>query len=138
MNAIGKYLAKSDFDIVLLEEVWTNEDFELLKMLCSNVYPFSHFFDHGIIGSGTCIFTKYRLKNANFHEFAMNLGLAQRAQEAAFHQPRGEQHQREAHVPENNHAQLRRRQVHRGRIELLPACRPRRARATDVRERCAP
>ena len=72
MNAIGKYLAESDFDIVLLEEVWCHEDFELLQMLCSNVYPFSHFFDHGIIGSGTCIFTKYRLKNANFHEFAMN------------------------------------------------------------------
>ena len=72
MKAIGKYLAESDFDIVLLEEVWTREDFELLKIMCSNVYPFSHFFDHGIIGSGTCIFTKYRLKNANFHEFAMN------------------------------------------------------------------
>ena len=41
MNAIGKYLAESDFDIVLLEEVWTHEDFELLQMLCSNVYPFS-------------------------------------------------------------------------------------------------
>ena len=72
MTAIGKYLAESDFDIVLLEEVWTHEDFETLKRLCSNVYPFSHFFDHGIIGSGTCIFTKYRLKNANFHEFTMN------------------------------------------------------------------
>ena len=72
MTAIGKYLAESDFDIVLLEEVWTHEDFETLKRLCSSVYPFSHFFDHGIIGSGTCIFTKYRLKNANFHEFTMN------------------------------------------------------------------
>ena len=72
MNAIGKYLAESDFDIVLLEEVWTHEDFLLLQMLCGSVYPFSHFFDQGIIGSGTCIFTKYRLKNANFHEFAMN------------------------------------------------------------------
>ena len=32
MKAIGKYLAESDFDIVLLEEVWTHEDFELLKI----------------------------------------------------------------------------------------------------------
>ena len=59
MNAIGKYLAESDFDIVLLQEVWTNEDFLLLQCLCSRTYPFSHFFDQGIIGSGTCLFCKY-------------------------------------------------------------------------------
>lgn len=72
MNAIGNYLSESDFDIVLLQEVWCEEDFELLQMMCRNVYPFSMFFDQGIIGSGTCIFTKYKLRNANFHEFAMN------------------------------------------------------------------
>ena len=72
MKAIGEYLAETSYDIVLLEEVWCEEDFQLIKILCQGSYPYSHFFDQGIIGSGTCIFTKYRLANANFHEFAMN------------------------------------------------------------------
>ena len=36
MNAIRKYLAESDFDIVVLEEVQTHEDFELF--VCLFVY----------------------------------------------------------------------------------------------------
>ena len=72
MQAIGTYLKDSEFDIVLLQEVWCDEDFELIRAMIAHVYPHCHFFDQGIIGSGTCIFTKYPLRNANFHEFSMN------------------------------------------------------------------
>lgn len=37
-----------------------------------DTYPHAYNFDHGIIGSGTCVFSQHRLSNANFHEFAMN------------------------------------------------------------------
>ena len=72
MHAIAKYLAESDFDIVLLQEVWCQEDFDLIALVIRDTYPHSLNFDQGIIGSGTCIFSRYRLSNANFHEFAMN------------------------------------------------------------------
>ena len=72
MAAIGAFLAESDYDIVLLQEVWCQEDFQTIQRLTVHAYPHSHYFGQGIIGSGTCILTKYRLNNANFHEFAMN------------------------------------------------------------------
>ena len=73
MQAIGAFLADSDqFDIVLLQEVWCHEDFDLIQTLSRDKYPFHYYFDQGIIGSGTCILTKYRLRNSNFHEFSMN------------------------------------------------------------------
>ena len=72
MEAIGTYLANSDYDIVLLEEVWTTEDFERIRQAVQDTYPFYHFFDNGIIGSGTCIFTRAQIRDATFHEFTMN------------------------------------------------------------------
>ncbi len=71
-HAIGEFLVDSDFDVVLLQEVWCDEDFDLLVSYTRSVLPFSHYFDQGIIGSGTCILTKHRILNANYHEFAVN------------------------------------------------------------------
>lgn len=76
--AIAEYLSEhpgSGYDVVFLQEVWVNEDYEELKKKLTkspDLYPFSHYFDNGIIGSGTCIFSKVRLQDANYHEFAMN------------------------------------------------------------------
>ena len=72
MEAIGTYLAESEFDLVLLQELWCMEDFQTIQRLTIQALPYSHYFGHGVIGSGTCILSKYRLNNANFHEFTMN------------------------------------------------------------------
>lgn len=58
MEAIGAYLSRGEYDIVLLQEVWTHEDFERISQAVVEALPFSHFFDNGIIGSGTCIFSR--------------------------------------------------------------------------------
>ena len=49
------------FFLDLLQEVWVQEDYELLReklTRSSDLYPYAHYFDNGIIGSGTCIFSK--------------------------------------------------------------------------------
>jgi len=77
-SAIANYLCEhpgSGYDVVFLQEVWCNDDFEELKQKLTKspeLYPYCHYFDNGIIGSGTCIFSKVRLQDANYHEFAMN------------------------------------------------------------------
>lgn len=77
-NAIAEYLSHppgSGYDVVFLQEVWLNKDYDEFKTKLtrsSEMYPYSHYFDNGIIGSGTCIFSKVRLQDANYHEFAMN------------------------------------------------------------------
>jgi sphingomyelin phosphodiesterase 2 len=72
MEAIGAYLSRGEYDIVLLQEVWTHEDFERIRNAVVDALPHAHFFDNGIIGSGTCVFTRVQINDATFHEFTMN------------------------------------------------------------------
>ena len=76
-KAIAEYLSQSGsgYDVVFLQEVWCREHYEVLKeKLCNSkdLYPYSHYFSNGVIGSGTCIFSKFRLLQANYHEFSIN------------------------------------------------------------------
>ena len=76
-KAISEYLSQngSGYDVVFLQEVWCREDYETLRAkLCNSkeLYPYSHFFSNGVIGSGTCILSKFRLLQASYHEFSMN------------------------------------------------------------------
>ena len=76
-KAITEYLSQrgSGYDVVFLQEVWVHEDYETLKnKLCSShdLYPYAHYFDNGIIGSGTCILSKVQLLRVSYHEFSMN------------------------------------------------------------------
>ena len=77
-KAIAEYLTQppgSRYDVIFLQEVWVHEDYEQLREKLTrspDLYPYAHYFDNGIIGSGTCLFSKVRLQDANYHEFAMN------------------------------------------------------------------
>ena len=46
MEAIAEYLAKSDYDIACLQEVWTLSDQKLVKEACKKVLPYATTF-HG-------------------------------------------------------------------------------------------
>ena len=58
MGAIGQHLAESDYDIVMLQEIWCQEDFDRIKNIVKQVLPYSYLFNFGIGGTGTCIFSK--------------------------------------------------------------------------------
>lgn len=72
MKSIAQHLADADYDVVVLQEVWCQEDFQRIRSVASEALPFSHFFDNGIIGSGTCVLSKAAIQDATFHEFSMN------------------------------------------------------------------
>ena len=72
MRAIGQHLAQCQYDIVCLQEVWCPEDYQTICALARDVLPYNHFFEHGIIGSGTCILSKEPIIDAAFHEFSLN------------------------------------------------------------------
>lgn len=44
MQAIAETLALSQYDVVCLQEVWTDEDFVLIKDKVQGSLPFSHYF----------------------------------------------------------------------------------------------
>lgn len=73
MKAISDHLRQDVlYDVLLFQEVWCEEDFEHLQRALRPRYPYSHYFDQGVIGSGTCIVSPHRIQYANYHEFAMN------------------------------------------------------------------
>jgi len=71
-RAIAQHLADSDYDIVCLQEVWCPSDYRTIIDVARDVLPFNHFFDNGIIGTGTCILSKAPIQDATFHEFSLN------------------------------------------------------------------
>jgi len=44
MNAIAEELALGKYDIVCLQEVWSENDYNHIKKLTHKVLPYSHYF----------------------------------------------------------------------------------------------
>lgn len=45
IEAIGNYLFEnSKYDVISMQEVWTENDYQLLKLTIENVFPYSHYF----------------------------------------------------------------------------------------------
>jgi len=72
MQDIGEFIAKQDYDIVFLQEVWKHTNFLTIKNLVASVLPYSHYFNNGIIGTGTAIFARVMIQDVTFHEFGLN------------------------------------------------------------------
>ncbi|XP_069678320.1 putative neutral sphingomyelinase isoform X3 [Periplaneta americana] len=72
MNAIAEELALGKYDIVCLQEVWSENDYLNIKKKTSQSLPFSHYFYSGVFGSGVCIFSKYVIEDTFFHQWPVN------------------------------------------------------------------
>lgn len=59
IRAIAAYLANSHYDIVCLQELWINSDFEFVRREVADVLPHARFFHTGALGSGLAIFTRW-------------------------------------------------------------------------------
>ncbi|ODM99023.1 putative neutral sphingomyelinase [Orchesella cincta] len=72
MTAIAEELASGKYDFVFLQEVWTTEDYERIKLRTTAVLPYSHYFFSGVVGAGLCIFSRSPIKTTFFHQWAVN------------------------------------------------------------------
>ncbi|ESP04614.1 hypothetical protein LOTGIDRAFT_135867, partial [Lottia gigantea] len=72
MEAICDLFSKSDYDVIFLEEVWSNSDFKKICDRLGHILPYSHYFHSGFIGSGVCIFSKFQIIETLFHRFQIN------------------------------------------------------------------
>uniref|UniRef100_A0A8D0KMQ3 Sphingomyelin phosphodiesterase 2 n=1 Tax=Salvator merianae TaxID=96440 RepID=A0A8D0KMQ3_SALMN len=72
LSLIGDFLCQEEFDLALLQEVWSERDYwELKKKLCAH-YPSSHYFKSGVIGSGLCIFSKHQILDTFLFQYSVN------------------------------------------------------------------
>ncbi|KAI5962896.1 ISC1 [Candida theae] len=78
LRAIADKLAEpqdenDDYDIVALQEVWCEEDWEYLDQVCRKRYPFRRFFKAGIIsGPGLCVLSKVPISETFLYRFPIN------------------------------------------------------------------
>lgn len=69
---IAEELAKSRYDIVSLQEIWSRGDFEFISQKIEDVLPYSHYFYSGVNGSGVCVFSRYPIIDAFTYRYSLN------------------------------------------------------------------
>ncbi|KAM5324550.1 sphingomyelin phosphodiesterase 2 isoform 1-T3 [Glossophaga mutica] len=72
MKRLGDFLNVESFDLALLEEVWSEQDFQDLRQKLLPTYPAAHYFRSGIIGSGLCVFSKHPIQEFTQHVYSLN------------------------------------------------------------------
>ncbi|XP_037376100.1 sphingomyelin phosphodiesterase 2 [Talpa occidentalis] len=72
MQRLGDFLNMESYDLALLEEVWSEQDFQYLKQKLLPTYPAAHYFRSGIIGSGLCVFSKHPIQEFTQHVYTLN------------------------------------------------------------------
>lgn len=72
MKRLGDFLNLENFDLALLEEVWSEQDFQYLRQRLSLTYPDAHYFRSGMIGSGLCVFSKHPIQEIFQHVYSLN------------------------------------------------------------------
>ncbi|NXH06143.1 NSMA phosphodiesterase, partial [Loxia leucoptera] len=72
VRLIGDTLHQEGFDLVLLQEVWSEQDYSELKVKLAGCYPFSHYFRSGVIGSGLCIFSRFPILDTLLYQYSLN------------------------------------------------------------------
>lgn len=74
IRAIAAYLASnsSRYDVVCLQELWINSDFEFVRRELADVLPHSRFFHTGALGSGLAIFTRFPIVGGQAMPYALS------------------------------------------------------------------
>ncbi|XP_030328959.1 sphingomyelin phosphodiesterase 2 isoform X2 [Strigops habroptila] len=72
IQLIGDMLRQERFDLVLLQEVWSEQDYNDLKAKLGGCYPFSHYFRSGVIGSGLCVFSRFTILDTLLYQYSLN------------------------------------------------------------------
>ncbi|KAF6767875.1 hypothetical protein AHF37_11901, partial [Paragonimus kellicotti] len=67
-----KRLSEGDYDILLLQEIWTDSDYKLLQTSLKNVYNYANYFHSNLIGTGLCIFSKWPIDTIFMHPYGAN------------------------------------------------------------------
>ncbi|KAI9301343.1 Endonuclease/exonuclease/phosphatase [Cunninghamella echinulata] len=71
LKAIAEAIHQSAYDIVTLQEVWVQKDFEYIKNINSINLPYAKYFHSGALGSGLVILSKYPIIFTHYHQYTL-------------------------------------------------------------------
>ncbi|GIY81830.1 putative neutral sphingomyelinase [Caerostris extrusa] len=72
MEAIAAHIASSDYDFVFLQEIWSQNDYQMICKKAADVLPFSYYFHSGVLGSGVCILSKSIIVDVAQYQYSLN------------------------------------------------------------------
>uniref|UniRef100_A0A6A7FNX4 sphingomyelin phosphodiesterase n=1 Tax=Hirondellea gigas TaxID=1518452 RepID=A0A6A7FNX4_9CRUS len=64
--------AAEPYHFVMMQEVWSINDYNIIALKLKPVLRYSHFFFSGVIGSGLCMFSSTPLNSVHFHNWSVN------------------------------------------------------------------
>ncbi|CAG2117581.1 unnamed protein product, partial [Medioppia subpectinata] len=74
IKLIAEHLVDHKYDIVFLQEIWVQSDFDYIRKATESEFKFSHFFKNGSVlgNSGLAVLVKWVPKAFHFHPFSVN------------------------------------------------------------------
>ncbi|CAG8564830.1 7001_t:CDS:2 [Ambispora leptoticha] len=72
MEAIADALAKSEYEIVCLQEVWVYSNFELIRNRTKRRLPYAKFYYSGMLGGGLVILSRYPILEVTHQPYRLN------------------------------------------------------------------
>lgn len=73
LEAIANKLVEEDYDVVALQEVWVEEDWDYIDQICRHKYPYRRAFRSGIVaGPGLAILLKIPITSTFLYRFPIN------------------------------------------------------------------
>ncbi|KAH7923233.1 hypothetical protein BV22DRAFT_1069085 [Leucogyrophana mollusca] len=72
ISAIAASLARSDYDIIALQEIWVEADFEHIRQSVASRLPYTKLFHSGALGAGLAILTKWPIVATSITPYSLN------------------------------------------------------------------
>ncbi|CAE6446012.1 unnamed protein product [Rhizoctonia solani] len=70
-RAIGDEIAASNYDIVGLQELWVQADYDYIKSRVAHKLPHSKYFLSGALGAGLAIFSRFPIQSTSLHPYSL-------------------------------------------------------------------
>ncbi|KAI9275302.1 Endonuclease/exonuclease/phosphatase [Helicostylum pulchrum] len=72
LQAIAHSLSSCSYDIITLQEVWVQEDYQYILDKVKHTLPYAKYFYSGALGSGLAILSRYPIISTAYHRYALN------------------------------------------------------------------
>ncbi|CAE6457129.1 unnamed protein product [Rhizoctonia solani] len=70
-RAIGDEIAASNYDIVGLQELWVQADFDYIKSKVAHKLPYSKYYLSGALGAGLALFSRFPFQSTSLHPYSL-------------------------------------------------------------------
>uniref|UniRef100_A0A1I7Y0R6 sphingomyelin phosphodiesterase n=1 Tax=Steinernema glaseri TaxID=37863 RepID=A0A1I7Y0R6_9BILA len=72
LEKLVEALNETIYDVVSLQEIWSEADYQFISKSLEANYPHSHYFHSGFTGSGVCVISRHPIVSTLMHRYSLN------------------------------------------------------------------